>query len=561
MRAGQRLSSVCAILIVFSAQLPARQPVRAKHGMVVARERHATDAGEAVLEAGGNAVDAAVAVALTLAVTHPSAGNLGGGGFMLVRFADGRSTFLDFRERGPGSASRDMYIGPDGRPTKDSLVGYRASGVPGTVRGMEYAHQKWGKKPWKELVNPACELAAKGFPISWALANSLHSEMVSEKLAQFEDSKRIFLKGGEFYQPGDTLIQPELAAVLKRIRDHGAKDFYEGETAKMLARDMAAHGGLITLEDLKAYRAVERAPLLGKYRGYDIITSPPPSSGGLGVLQMLGVLEGTDYYKAGAGSAAELHMLAETMRRYFADRSEYLGDPDFFKVPVSALLNPKYITSLRDSIDPQKATPSSEIRPGNLTKYESLETTHFSIVDAEGNAVSVTYTLNGGFGSGVTAAKLGFLLNNEMDDFAPKPGEANAYGLIQGEANAIAPHKTPLSSMVPTIVAKDGKLFLVTGSPGGPTIINTVLQTILNAIDFHMNAQEAVDQPRIHHQWMPDQISMEKTFSPDTMELLRAKGHQLRVVPMIGEAAVILFDGEWLQGAPDGRVEATAKGY
>ncbi|MCU1258293.1 MAG: gamma-glutamyltransferase [Bryobacterales bacterium] len=557
----QRLSALCIILCATAPILDARQPLRARHGMVVARERHATDVGEAVLESGGNAVDAAVAVGLTLAVTHPAAGNLGGGGFMLIRFADGRSTFVDFRERGPGSASRDMYLDPEGKPTKDSLIGYRASGVPGTVKGLEYAHRKWGRKPWKELVNPAVDLAAKGFPVSWGLATSLQSEIVSEKLAPFENSKRIFLKGGTFYQPGDLLIQPELAATLKRIRDKGSKDFYEGETARLLAADMKAHGGLITVDDLQAYKAIERQPLLGKYRGYDIITAPPPSSGGIGVLQMLGVLEGTDYYKGGAGSAAELHMLAETMRRYFADRSEYLGDPDFYKVPVSTLLNPKYIATLRESIDPAKATPSEQVKPGSLTAYESMETTHFSIVDAEGNAVAVTYTLNSGFGSGVTVSKLGFLLNNEMDDFAPKPGEPNAYGLIQGEANAIAPHKTPLSSMVPTIVAKDGKLFLVVGSPGGPTIINSVLQTILNTIDFHMNAQEAVDQPRIHHQWMPDVIVLEQSFSPDTMDLLRAKGHQLRPVPTFGEVAAILFDGEWLQGAPDGRVEATAKGY
>jgi gamma-glutamyltranspeptidase/glutathione hydrolase len=517
--------------------------------------------GAAVLQSGGNAVDAAVAVAFTLAVTHPYAGNLGGGGFMLVRFADGKSTFLDFRERGPAAATHDMYLGPDGHPTKDSQIGYRASGIPGTVKGMAYAHEHWGKKPWKQLLNPAIELAAKGFPVSWALAQSMQSKGSSEKLAMFPDSKRIFLKGGEFYQPGDLLIQTDLARTLKRIRDRGAKDFYEGETAKILAADMQAHGGLITLQDLKDYKAIERAPLIGKYRGYDIITSPPPSSGGVGILQMLGVLEGTDYAKSGVGSAAELHMLAETMRRYFADRSEHLGDPDFMKVPISTLLNPRYITSLRDSIDPNHATPSSQIKPVSIAAYESLETTHFSIVDAQGDAVSMTYTLNGGFGSGVTAEKLGFLLNNEMDDFAPKPGEPNMFGLVQGEANSVAPHKTPLSSMVPTIVTKDGKLFLVLGSPGGPTIINSVLQVILNAVDFHMNAQEAVDQPRIHNQWMPDEIRMERGFSPDTIELLKAKGHKIALTGSIGEVAAILFDGVWLQGAPDGRVEATAKGY
>jgi gamma-glutamyltranspeptidase / glutathione hydrolase len=559
MRKLGAFSVVC--LLLSSSALDARQPVRALHAMVVAREKHATDAGEAILESGGNAVDAAVAVAFTLAVTHPSAGNLGGGGFMLVRFAGGKSAFLDFRERGPASATHDMYLGSDGHPTKDSQVGYRASGVPGTVRGMEYAHQHWGKKPWKQLLNPAVELAAKGFPVSYGLSESLQSRGTSEKLLMFTDSKRIFLRDGKFYQPGDILIQPDLARTLRRIRDRGPKDFYEGETAKLLAADMQAHGGLITLADLKEYKAIERPPLTGKYRGYDILTSPPPSSGGVGILQMLGVLEGTDYYKAGAGSAAVTHMLAETMRRYFADRSEHMGDPDFFKVPITTLLNPRYITSLRDSIDPNHATPSASIKPVSVTAYESLETTHFSIVDAQGNAVSMTYTLNGSYGSGVTAEKLGFLLNNEMDDFAPKPGEANFYGLIQGEANAVAPHKTPLSSMVPTIVTKDGKLFLVVGTPGGPTIINSVFQTIINTIDFQMNAQQAVDQPRVHHQWLPDELRMENTFSPDTIELLKAKGHKVSIIASFGEVAAILFDGKWLEGAPDGRVEATAKGY
>jgi gamma-glutamyltranspeptidase/glutathione hydrolase len=549
----------CLLFEPFLAQ--ARQPVRARHTMVVARETHATDAGDAILKSGGNAVDAAVAVAFALAVTHPYAGNLGGGGFMLVRFADGRSAFLDFRERAPAAASHDMYLGPDGHPTKDSQLGYRASGIPGTVRGMAYAHEKWGKKPWKQVLNPAVELAAKGFPVSYGLAQSFQSQGTSAKLAQFTDSNRIFLRNGKFYEPGDILVQPDLARTLKRIRDRGAKDFYEGETAHLLAADMKAHGGLITLEDLRDYKAIERTPLTGKYKGYDIVTAPPPSSGGIGVLQMLGVLEPTDYSKTGAGSARELHFLAETMRRYFADRSEHLGDPDFFKVPTLTLLNPRYISTLRDSIDPEHATPSAQIHPVSVVAYESNETTHFSIADAQGNAVSMTYTLNGGFGSGVTAEKLGFLLNNEMDDFAPKPGEPNMFGLIQGEANAIVPHKTPLSSMVPTIVTKDGKLFLVTGSPGGPTIINSVLQTILNTVDFHMNAQEAVDQPRIHHQWMPDQIALERNISPDTIELLKAKGHKIVQQNMIGEVAAILYDGKWLQGAPDGRVEATAKGH
>jgi len=529
--------------------------------MVVAREKLATDIGEAVLESGGNAVDAAIAVSFALAVTHPRAGNIAGGGFMLIRFADGASKFLDFRERGPVSATHDMYLGPDGQPTADSRTGYRASGVPGTVKGLEYAHRHWGKKPWKDLVNPAVELAAKGFAVPWGLSELMKSKRIAEKLSGFPDSKRILLNNGKFFEQGEMLVQPELAQTLRRIRDLGARDFYEGETARLLAADMKAHGGLITLEDLKAYKAIERTPLTGKYRGYDIISAPPPSSGGIGILQMLGVLEGTDYYKAGAGSAAVTHMLAETMRRFFADRSEHIGDPDFFKTPVSTLLNPRYITTLRESIDPSHATPSSSIKPVSIAAYESPQTTHMSIVDAQGNAVSLTYTLNDEFGSGVIAEKTGMLLNDEMDDFSPKPGSPNLYGLIQGETNSVAPHKTPLSSMTPTIVTKDGKLFLVVGSPGGPTIINSVLQVIVNTIDFHMNAQEAVDQPRIHHQWLPDQILMEKTFSPDTIALLKAKGHNIKLSDGFGEVAAILFDGHWLQGAPDGRVEATAKGY
>jgi gamma-glutamyltranspeptidase/glutathione hydrolase len=530
--------------------------------MVVAREAHATDVGDTILAAGGNAVDAAIAVAFALAVTHPSAGNIGGGGFMLIRMANGQSTFLDFRERAPASASRNMYIGPDGEPTKDSVVGYRASGVPGTVKGLEYAHRKYGRKSWPELITPAIELASKGFPVSWGLATSLRGQALSDKLNTFPDSKRIFLNEGKYFEPGDLLIQSELARTLARIRDQGSDDFYNGETAKLLAADMAANGGMITLEDLRDYKVFERKPLEGTYRGFGVITSPPPSSGGAGILQMMGMLEPTDYEKTGAGSARSLHFLAEVMRRYFADRSEYMGDPEFYTVPLTKLLDPKYIAERRSTIDPLHATPSDKIRPGKLDGKESTETTHFSILDAEGNAVSMTYTLNGGFGSGVTAHGLGFLLNNEMDDFAPKPGTKNMFGLIQGEADAIAPHKTPLSSMSPTIITRDGKVYMVAGAPGGPTILNTVLQVILNVIDFKMNAQEAVDQPRIHHQWMPDEIRYEKGISPDTLEILSSMGHTLKpATSYIGENALILQDSGWIQGAADGRVEATAKGH
>lgn len=552
---------MAAFVATAGAGLCARQPVRARHAMVATREAHATDIGLAVLESGGNAIDAAVAVGFALAVTHPAAGNIGGGGFLLARFADGRTTFIDFRERAPEAASHDMYIGPDGKATADSVVGYRASGVPGTVRGLELAHEKYGRKSWADLVDPAVRLAADGFPVSYGLAQSLRSGHTSERLGQFTESKRIFLKDGKFYDAGERLVQPELAGTLECIRDRGAKDFYEGQTARLLAADMKAHGGLITLDDLKNYRAIERAPLIGSYRGYTIVTAPPPSSGGVGILQMLGVLEGSGYEKSGFGSADELHFLAETMRRYFADRSEYMGDPDFYNVPVAGLLNPRYIAELRRSIHAEHATPSATLHPGKVRTFESSDTTHYSIVDAEGNAVAVTYTLNNSFGSAVTAAKLGFLLNDEMDDFAAKPGEPNLFGLIQGKANAIQPRKTPLSSMTPTIVLRDGKLYLVVGSPGGPTIINTVLEVVVNVIDFGMNLADAVDAPRLHHQWMPDVLRMERGFSPDTIALLKARGHTVEIEDHQGEVAAIRVQNGWLEGDADPRTEGTAKGY
>jgi gamma-glutamyltranspeptidase/glutathione hydrolase len=536
------------------------QPVHARHAMVATVEQHATDAGVAVLEAGGNAVDAAVAVGFALAVTHPSAGNIGGGGFMLVRFADGRSTFLDFRERAPEKASRNMYLDASGKATNESVVGYRAAGVPGSVRGFEYASKKYGRKPWADVVAPAVALAEKGSPVSFGLAKSLGGS--AGRLGQSPESKRIFLREGKPYEAGETFMQPELARTLGRIREQGARDFYEGETARLLAADMERHGGLVTLADLKDYAVVERTPLTGTYRGYDIVTAPPPSSGGPGILLMLGVLEGSGYEKSGAGSAAELHYLAETMRRYFADRAASMGDPDFVKVPLAALLDPAYIAQLRRSIDPEHATPSSQIHAGGKPPGpESSETTHYSIVDAEGNAVAVTYTLNFGYGSGVTVPGLGFLLNDEMDDFAAKPGEPNGFGLVQGEANAIQPRKRPLSSMTPTIVTRGGKLELVLGTPGGPTIINSVLEVLLNVVDFGMNVQDAVDFPRIHHQWLPDQLVMERGFSPDTIALLKARGHQVKMVGGMGEVAAIQARDGWLEGAADPRTEGTAKGY
>ena len=549
----------CTLLLIAAAiPLWAAQPVRGRHGMVVTRERHATDVGVKVLQSGGNAVDAAVAVGFALAVTHSSAGNIGGGGFMLVRMADGRATFIDFRERAPGAASRNMYIDASGKATEESTVGYRAVGVPGTVRGLEYASKKFGKRPWADLVEPSVELAAKGFPLSYAQARSFESG--GRGLGRFPESKRIFLRDGNYYQPGDVFVQPELAKTLDRIAKDGAKDFYEGETARLLAKDMKEHGGLITLEDLKDYKVIERQPLMGKYKGFDIMTSPPPSSGGVGILQMLGMLEGTGYEKGGAGSASVVHYMTEAMRRFFADRAQHLGDPDFVKVPLTSMLDPKYISKLRSTIDPENATPSSQVHAG-VFGHESVETTHYTIADGEGNIALVTYTLNGGYGSKVTATGLGFLLNNEMDDFAPKPGEANMYGLIQGEANAIAPHKTPLSSMTPTIVLRDGKPVLALGSPGGPTIINTVFEVMVNVMDFGMNVQDAVNWPRFHHQWMPDVLNVEPGYSPDTVALLQKHGYTVKRVNAQGECAAIHFNNGWLEGAPDPRTEGTAVGY
>jgi gamma-glutamyltranspeptidase/glutathione hydrolase len=527
--------------------------------MVVSREAHATDAGVSILRAGGNAVDAAIAVGLALAVTHPSAGNIGGGGFMLVRLADGRSTFIDFRESAPEKSTRDMYLDKDGKPTRDSVLGWRAAGIPGTVRGFELAHQKYGKAKWASLVAPAVKLAKQGFPVSYGLANGLKN---SKNLAQFAESKRIFQRDGNFYEPGDRLVQPELGAVLERIQKVGPSDFYEGQTARKMVAAVEKMGGLFTLNDMKSYKAVERAPLSGQYRGYEILTAPPPSSGGIGILQMLGVLEKTKYAEAGAGSAQAIHYTAEAMRRYYADRSEHLGDPDFFKVPTKKLLDPRYLTKLRESIDPNAATNSDEIKPGNLAPYESTETTHYSIVDAEGNAVAVTYTLNGGYGSGATVPGLGILLNNEMDDFSVKPGAPNMYGAIGGEANAIQPGKRPLSSMSPSIVLKDGKLALVVGTPGGTRILTSVMQVIQNVIDFQMSIQNAVNFPRFHHQWRPDKLYLEPGFSPDTRHLLEQKGHKIETAANICEISAIQVEANgWLAGAADPRVEGKAAGY
>jgi gamma-glutamyltranspeptidase / glutathione hydrolase len=429
------------------------------------------------------------------------------------------------------------------------------------VRGFEIAAAKYGKRTWAENIAPAVELASKGFPVSYALAQGLKG---SRSLASSPESRRIFQNNGAFYDVGQTLAQPELAETLERISKNGAGEFYEGETAKRFAGEMAKHGGIISLDDLKSYKAIERTPLTGRYRNYTIITSPPSSSGGIALLEMLGILEGTGYEKSGAGSASAIHYSAEAMRRAYADRNEYVGDPGFVKVPVAGLLDPAYLAKLRASIDPERATPSDRVRPGKPAGSESMETTHYTVVDAEGNAVAVTYTLNGGYGNGITVPGLGFLLNNEMDDFSAKPGTPNMFGLVQGEANAIAPGKRPLSSMTPTIVLKDGKLFMTAGAPGGSRISTAVLQVILNVLDFGMNVQDAVDAPRFHHQWQPDKLSLESGISPDTVALLKSRGYDVDYAPgvVLAQVAAIVSDGGWLQGGSDGRSAAgKAAGY
>ncbi|NDJ15148.1 MAG: gamma-glutamyltransferase [Acidobacteriia bacterium] len=554
----------CAILLCFTIpfSLTARQPVRARNGMVVAMESLATDVGVDVLKKGGNAVDAAIAVGFAMAATHPFAGNLGGGGYMLIRMADGRTTFIDFREKAPGKASRDMYLDPAGNPTRESLEGWRSVGVPGTVSGMALAQTKYGKLTWTANLKPAIDLAASGFPVSWALSESLKN---ARGLARNPESKRIYQRDGAFYDVGETLKLPELARTLSRISEGGAKEFYEGETARLLAAEMEKNGGLITLEDLKSYAAVERTPLTGQYRNYTVIAAPPSSSGGIVLLQMMGLLNGSGYEKGGFGSASALHNLAEVMRLAYADRNTWIADTDFVKVPIAGLLDPAYLAKRRELIRPDKATPSVDINPGQPEGApEKNETTHYSVVDAEGNAVAVTYTLNGGFGNGITVPGLGFLLNNEMDDFTSKPGVKNLFGLVQGEANTIQPAKRPVSSMSPTIILRDGKLFMTAGAPGGSRIPTTVMQVILNVLDFGMNIQDAVDAPRIHHQWLPDKLSLERIISPDTVALLKTWGYDVDYAPgvVLAQVAAIVSDGGWLQGASDGRSGAgKAAGY
>ncbi len=539
-------------------------PVKAQHGMVASVDAMATQVGVEILRQGGNAVDAAVAVGFALAVTHPQAGNLGGGGFMLLRTASGRATAIDFREMAPGHASRDMFLDKQGNAdSKLSLTSHLASGTPGTVAGLALAAQKYGTLPLSTLLAPAIKLARDGIPVTDALADDLKT-YGKEVLITHPNSKAIFYNPDRTpWQKGDRLVQKNLAHSLQLIARQGPDAFYKGEIADEIAGEMAQHGGLINKADLAAYRAVERKPISGTYRGYEVFSMPPPSSGGIHIVQILNILENFDLAKMGFGSADAMQVMAEAEKYAYADRSEYLGDPDFVKVPWQALTSKAYAKTLAQQIDVAKARPSSEIKPGKLEPYESNQTTHFSVVDKQGNAVAVTYTLNTYFGSGIVAGNSGILMNNEMDDFSAKPGTPNVYGLVGGEANAVQPAKRPLSSMSPTIVAKEGKTWLVTGSPGGSRIITTVLQMVVNSIDFGMNVAEATNAPRFHHQWLPDQLRVEKGFSPDTLRLLETKGQHVKVLPSMGSTQSIMIgpDG-MLYGASDPRsIDDLSAGY
>jgi len=534
-------------------------PVVSKAGMVISTSSIASDAGASVLAKGGNAVDAAVATAFALAVTHPSAGNIGGGGFMVYRPAKGTAMTIDYREKAPLGSTPTMYLDSTGKINRQlTATGYLAPGVPGTVRGMAAAHKKWGKLAWKADVMPAVLLAEKGFPLSDGLARSLNREL-SGQMAKYPASVAAYGKpGGGEWKAGDTIVLRDLGRTLRAIATQGPEAFYSGWIADSIAASMQANGGLISKKDLAQYQAKVRTPLRGKYHGYELITMPPPTSGGVVMIEMLNILENFDLPKLGALSAQALHYEIEAMRRGYLDRARFLGDPDFVKMPLDRLTSKAYAKTLAASIDPSHASSSAELGKDILTQIASAteeeETTQFSIVDKNGNAVSNTYTLEGGFGSHVVVSGAGFILNNEMGDFNKKPGETNARGDIGTPANVIVPGKRMLSSMSPTIVTKNGALFMVTGSPGGRTIINTVMEIVLNAIDFGMDAREAVATPRFHHQWMPDSITFERNALPDsTTQRLQAMGHALKFGATQGDGHTIIVKNGVASGANDRR--------
>ena len=572
-------------LTLFSAPFSAAstRPVHAQHAIVVSVNELASRAGSDIMQAGGNAVDAAVATGFALAVVHSPAGNIGGGGFMLIRMADGKAHFIDYREKAPAAATRNMYLDAQGKVMPGaSEYGYKAIAVPGSVAGMVYAERKFGKLTLQQVMAPAIKLAREGFALTWEEASDMQHDA---HLGEFAESKRIFQRDGDYYTPGETFRQPDLARTLERI---AAKpdDFYRGDLARELAAAMQKGGGLITAEDLAHYEVKEREPVRGTYRGYEVISAPPPSSGGAVLIESLNILEGYDLAKMQDRSAQSIHYTLEAFRRAFYDRAEFMGDPDYSRIPVAQLIDKRYAAAWRESIDPANASPSKELKrpaifsqleqyaashPGPAMQAEHPHTTHYSVVDSEGNAVAVTTTINDWFGSRVTADGLGFLLNDEMDDFSSAPGVPNSDGLIQGEANSIGPGKRPLSSMTPTIVAQDGKVFLVLGSPGSSKIISTVANVLMGVIDYGMNIQEAVNAPRFHHQWLPDVVDVEKWFSPDTIAALNKMGYKVEVglhygqfvAPYWSDAECIEIDpktGERL-GASDGRGSGKPVGY
>jgi gamma-glutamyltranspeptidase / glutathione hydrolase len=572
-----------AVLVALAAPgMAATQPVHAPHAIVVSVHELGSRAGVEIMQAGGNAIDAAVATGFALAVVHPQAGNLGGGGFMLIRLADGRAHFVDYREKAPAAATANMYLDAQGNVVENaSVIGYKAIGVPGSVAGMVYAEKEYGKLTLGQVMAPAIKLARDGYPLAWQDARDLHDQ----DLAKFSESRRIFQRNGNYCKQGEIFRQPELARTLERIASN-PDDFYRGAMARELAAAIQKGGGLITADDLAHYEVKEREPIRGTYRGYEIISAPPPSSGGIALMEMLNILEGYDLAKAGNRSAASIHLTVEAFRRAFYDRAEFLGDPDFSKIPVPQLLDKKYGAGWRESIDPAHASVSRDLkRPAIFSELEQYasqhqqplvvrepeHTTHYSVVDSDGDAVAVTTTLNDRFGSRVTAEGLGFLLNDEMDDFAAKQGVPNLYGLIQGPANAIGPGKRPLSAMTPTIVLKDGKLFLVLGSPGGARIITTVANILMGVVDYGMNIQEAVNAPRFHNQWMPDALHVEQWFSPDAVKLLEQMGHKVEIGETVaGDWSPYWSDGECIAidpktgerlGGSDGRNNGKAVGY
>lgn len=562
------VSSLLAIFLCFSMHSVAQDeqqvpiidyqhrflPQVGRTGMVVGPERLASEVGYQILQQGGNAVDAAVATGFALAVTYPRAGNLGGGGFMLVHLAQqNRQVFIDYREMAPGASTRDMYLDPEGNVDRKTLYfSYLSAGVPGSVAGLLHALEQYGTMTVRQVLQPAVDLALKGFPVSFALHSDLTER--AERLGADPAAGASYLVNGAAPALGSVFIQPDLGRVLQTIRDYGHSGFYEGWVAKTIAQAMAENGGIITEADLKNYVVVEREPVRGTFREYEIVSAPPPSSGGTHIIQMLNILEGYDLKSMGHNSAAYIHHVIEAMKVAYADRAAHMGDPDFTPVPVAQLVSKAYAQEVREAIDPTRARSAAEIQSGTFEDTESLDTTHFSVADQYGNVVSNTYTLNFSFGSHIVVPGTGILLNNEMADFMTKPGTPNAFGLIESQANEVAAGKRPLSSMSPTLILKEGQPWLATGSPGGSLIISSVMQTVLNAMEFDMNIAAAAAAPRVHHQWMPDKLRIESGVSADTIRLLTVLGHPIEEnVRTLGRTQSIMIEDGWFLGATDTR--------